>query len=91
MIKSFDVPKWSITWSVRVGNSPVGATVRVTVLRRQDPDHQGRTWPRRRADGAVPGMDDNADEGAEAEPQSTMLMGLTLMPLTDELAQNRGR
>ena len=94
VIKSFDGVEVVDTRGLvrQVGNSPVGATVRVTVLR------DGKTQTikvvlgrREEADGAVPdGMDDNADEGAEAEPQSTMLMGLTLMPLTDELRAELG-
>ncbi|HCQ59797.1 MAG TPA: serine protease [Sulfitobacter sp.] len=94
VIKSFDGVEVVDTRGLvrQVGNSPVGATVRVTVLR------DGKTQTikvvlgrREEADGAVPAdMDENADGGTEAEPQSTMLMGLTLMPLTDDLRAELG-
>ncbi|MGR3473229.1 MAG: DegQ family serine endoprotease [Sulfitobacter sp.] len=94
VIKSFDGVEVVDTRGLvrQVGNSPVGATVRVTVLR------DGKTQTikvvlgrREDADGAVPAaMDENADDGTEAEPQSTMLMGLTLMPLTDDLRAELG-
>ena len=94
VIKSFDGVEVVDTRGLvrQVGNSPVGATVRVTVLR------DGKTQTikvvlgrREEADGAVPAdMDENADDGTEAEPQSTMLMGLTLMPLTDDLRAELG-
>ena len=94
VIKSFDGVEVVDTRGLvrQVGNSPVGATVRVTVLR------DGKTQTikvvlgrREDADGAVPAaVDENADGGTEAEPQSTMLMGLTLMPLTDDLRAELG-
>ena len=94
VIKSFDGVEVVDTRGLvrQVGNSPVGATVRVTVLR------DGKTQTikvvlgrREDADGAVPAaVDENADDGTEAEPQSTMLMGLTLMPLTDDLRAELG-
>ncbi len=94
VIKSFDGVEVADTRGLvrQVGNSPVGATVRVTVLR------DGKTQTikvvlgrREDADGAVPAaMDENADEGAEVEPQSTMLMGLTLTPLSDALRAELG-
>ncbi|KZX96940.1 serine protease [Sulfitobacter sp. HI0076] len=94
VIKSFDGVEVVDTRGLvrQVGNSPVGATVRVTVLR------DGKTQTikvvlgrREDADGAVPAaMDENADDGTETEPQSTMLMGLTLMPLTDDLRAELG-
>jgi len=94
VIKSFDGVEVVDTRGLvrQVGNSPVGATVRVTVLR------DGKTQTikvvlgrREDADGAVPAaVDENADDGTETEPQSTMLMGLTLMPLTDDLRAELG-
>ena len=94
VIKSFDGVEVVDTRGLvrQVGNSPVGATVRVTVLR------DGKTQTikvvlgrREEADGAVPAdMDENTDDGTEAEPQSTMLMGLTLMSLTDDLRAELG-
>ena len=94
VIKSFDGVEVVDTRGLvrQVGNSPVGATVRVTVLR------DGKTQTikvvlgrREDADGAVPAaVDENADDGTEAEPQSTMLLGLTLMPLTDDLRAELG-
>ncbi|WOI30263.1 DegQ family serine endoprotease [Sulfitobacter dubius] len=94
VIKSFDGVEVIDTRGLvrQVGNSPVGATVRVTVLR------DGKTQTikvvlgrREDADSAVPAaMDENADDGTGAEPQSTLLMGLTLTPLTDALRAELG-
>ncbi|SDF47603.1 serine protease Do [Sulfitobacter delicatus] len=94
VIKSFDgVDVVDTRGLVRqVGNSPVGATVRVTVLR------DGKTQTikvvlgrREEADGTTaPDAEENGDEGAETEPQTASLMGLTLTPLTDELRAELG-
>ena len=74
----------------QVGNSPVGATVRVTVLRegqsktikvtlgrREDADTEATATPEI-------GKDDNA------EPETKSLLGLTLTPLTDEIREELG-
>ncbi len=94
VIKSFDGVEVKDTRALvrQVGNSPVGATVRVTVLR------EGKTQTikvvlgrREDADGtATPAVQDNAEDGADAGPQSASLMGLTLTPLTDDLRAELG-
>ena len=94
VIKSFDgVDVVDTRGLVRqVGNSPVGATVRVTVLR------DGKTQTikvvlgrREEADGTTaPDAEENGDGGADTEPQTASLMGLTLTPLTDELRAELG-
>ncbi|WP_425506324.1 DegQ family serine endoprotease [Sulfitobacter maritimus] len=94
VIKSFDGVEVKDTRALvrQVGNSPVGATVRVTVLR------EGKTQTikvvlgrREDADGtATPAAQDNAEDGADAGPQSASLMGLTLTPLTDDLRAELG-
>lgn len=71
----------------QVGNSPVGAAVRVTVLR----DGKSQTIKvvlgrREDADAAeAQGTDDG--NGVEEEPKNTSILGLTLTPLTDELRE----
>ena len=94
VIKSFDGVEVADTRGLvrQVGNSPVGATVRVTVLR------DGKTQTikvvlgrREDADGATtPAVEEELEEGGEAEPQTVSLMGLTLTPLTDELRAELG-
>jgi serine protease Do len=69
----------------QVGNSPVGATVRVTVLR----EGKTQTIPvvlgrREDADGSATSEVEEEAETPEA-PEVSSLMGLTLTPLTDEL------
>lgn len=71
----------------QVGNSPVGATVRVTVLR------DGKTQTIK----VVLGRREEADTAAVStpsaepeEPEAKSLLGLTLSPLTDELRENLG-
>jgi serine protease Do len=71
-----------------VGNSPVGATVRVTVLREGKTQTFKVTLGRREeANGEV---EPEVEPEAEAEPQSTSLLGLTLTPLTDDLRADLG-
>ncbi|MFD2738469.1 DegQ family serine endoprotease [Sulfitobacter aestuarii] len=75
----------------QVGNSPVGATVRVRVLR----DGKSQTIKvvlgrREEADGeALPAVQKDRPEEGDA-PQSRQLMGLTLTPLTDEMREELG-
>jgi serine protease Do len=72
----------------QVGNSPVGATVRVTVLREGKTQTFKVTLGRREeANGEV---EPEVEPEAEAEPQSTSLLGLTLTPLTDDLRADLG-
>jgi len=94
VIKSFDGVEVEDTRGLvrQVGNSPVGATVRVTVLR------EGKTQTikvvlgrREDADGAAtPAAEEQPEDEGEAEPQTASLMGLTLTPLTDELRAELG-
>jgi serine protease Do len=65
-----------------VGNSPVGKTVRVTVLRDGKTQKLAVTLGRREtAEGAVPA----AQPQEEAEPETLDLLGLTVSPITEEL------
>ena len=73
----------------QVGNSPVGATVRVTVLREGKSQTIRVVLGRREeANGAVPAAQQAPDE-PEA-PTTATLMGLTLTPLTDEIREELG-
>ncbi|MEM7521550.1 MAG: DegQ family serine endoprotease [Pseudomonadota bacterium] len=74
----------------QVGNSPVGATVRVTVLR-EGKSQTIRVVLGRREDAAA-GTPAAATPEAEenAEPETKDLLGLTLVPLTDEMRQELG-
>lgn len=71
-----------------VGNSPVGETVRVVVLRSGKTETLRVTLGRREeAEGAVPA----AAQAPEAEePETKEMLGLTLSPLTDELREQLG-
>ncbi|AXI47391.1 serine protease [Sulfitobacter sp. SK012] len=73
----------------QVGNSPVGAGVRVTVLREGKSQTIKVVLGRREdADGAeeTPAV----EETPEAEPEVKSMMGLTLTPLTDALREALG-
>jgi serine protease Do len=92
VIMSFDGVEVADTRGLvrQVGNSPVGATVRVTVLR------EGKT----QTIAVVLGRREDADgtETPEAEeeqatpeaPEMSSLMGLTVTPLTDDVRQELG-
>ena len=74
----------------QVGNSPVGATVRVTVLR----EGKTQTIPvllgrREDADGAATPTVEEEAETPDA-PEVSSLMGLTVTPLTDEMRTELG-
>ncbi len=72
-----------------VGNSPVGKTVRVVVLRDGKTETLRVTLGRREeAQGAVPAAAP-APEEAE-EPKTKLLLGMTLSPLTEELREQLG-
>ena len=73
----------------QVGNSPVGATVRVTVMREGKSQTVRVTLGRREETEAAAATDDSTPD-AESEPESKDLLGLTLMPLTDELREELG-
>ncbi|MEW9919006.1 DegQ family serine endoprotease [Marimonas sp. MJW-29] len=73
----------------QVGNSPVGATVRVTVMREGKSQTFKVTLGRREdANGAEPGESDEPEQ--EKEPETKDLLGLTLAPLTDSLREELG-
>jgi len=72
----------------QVGNSPVGETVRVVVLRDGASQTLRVTLGRREeAEGAVPAV---AQAPEEEEPQSKDLLGLTVTVLTDEMRGELG-
>jgi serine protease Do len=73
----------------QVGNSPVGAAVRVTVMR----DGKSQTIKvvlgrREDADSAAEAAPSAEDE--EAAPESKSLLGLTVTPLTDDMRETLG-
>lgn len=74
----------------QVGNSPVGATVRVTVLR----EGKSQTIPvvlgRREDAGSADAPEAEAEPDAPAEPEVSSLLGLTVTPLTDEIREELG-
>jgi serine protease Do len=68
----------------KVGNTAVGATVRLVVFRDGGTETILVTLGRREtAEGAVPAVQPDA---APAEPQESVLLGLTVTPVTEELA-----
>ncbi|MEQ6202627.1 DegQ family serine endoprotease [Sulfitobacter sp. HNIBRBA2951] len=74
----------------QVGNSPVGATVRVTVLR----EGKSQTIPvvlgrREDASGAAAPATEE-EEATPTEPEVSSLLGLTITPLTDEIREELG-
>ena len=73
----------------QVGNSPVGATVRVTVMR-DGKSQTVRVVLGRREDANGAGSSSESAPEAEAEPQTKDLLGLTLAPLTDTLRTELG-
>jgi len=69
-----------------VGNSPVGKTVRVVVLRDGKTETLRVTLGRREeAQGAVPAAAPVPEE--PEEPETKLILGMTLSPLTDELRE----
>lgn len=73
----------------QVGNSPVGETVRVTVMREGKTTTLRVTLGRREeAEGAVPAVAIAPEESEE--PVAKDMLGLTLTTLTDELRENLG-
>ncbi len=72
-----------------VGNSPVGETVRVVILRDGKTETLRVTLGRREeAEGAVPAAAPAPDE--TEEPTTAEILGLTISPLTDELRGQLG-
>jgi len=73
----------------QVGNSPVGATVRVTVMREGKSQTIKVVLGRREdANGETPSS--SAEPEQEADPVTKDLLGLTLSPLTDEMRGELG-
>jgi serine protease Do len=74
----------------QVGNSAVGATVRVTVMREGKSQTIKVTLGRREdADSETPSVEQSEDTPPEA-PETSSMMGLTLSPLTDALREELG-
>ncbi len=74
----------------QVGNSPVGAAVRVTVLREGKSQTIKVTLGRREdADGEAVATVEEEPE-SDAAPESKSLLGLTLTPLTDAMREELG-
>ena len=74
----------------QVGNSPVGAAVRVTVLREGKSQIIKVVLGRREDADAEVAEQTDTDEGKTPEQQSQSVLGLTLTPLTDELREELG-
>ena len=73
----------------QVGNSPVGATVRVTVLREGESQTINVVLGRREdANGETP--EDEIIPDTEGEPETSSLLGLTVSPLTAEIREELG-
>jgi len=73
----------------QVGNSPVGATVRVTVLR----DGKSQTIKvvlGRREDADTAATSTPDEQAPDADPKTASLLGLTVTPLTDTLREELG-
>jgi len=92
VIMSFDGVEVADTRGLvrQVGNSPVGAAIRVTVLREGKSQVIKVTLGRREdADTAATSAPDGEPE-AEAGPESKLMLGLTVSPLTDEIRTELG-
>ena len=75
----------------QVGNSSVGATVRVTVLREGETQTIKVTLGRREeANGEIAAGEEDGDDAAPDAPLTTSMMGLSLTPLTDALREELG-
>jgi len=75
----------------QVGNSPVGATVRVTVLREGMSQTIAVVLGRREdATGAESPEVENGPDAAPEVPEVSSLLGLTVTPLTDDLRAELG-
>ncbi len=75
----------------QVGNSPVGQTVRVTVMREGKSQTIKVVLGRREdADGEVTEATPDQPQAPETAPQTTALLGLTLTPLTDKMREELG-
>ncbi|TMM50820.1 Do family serine endopeptidase [Sulfitobacter sabulilitoris] len=75
----------------QVGNSPVGETVQVVVMRDGESRTLAVTLGRREdAEGATPAATAEDEAPEEEAPTTKDLLGLTLTPLTDELREQLG-
>jgi serine protease Do len=74
----------------QVGNSPVGAVVRVTVLREGKSETIKVTLGRREEADANASPEAEDEPEADAEQKSKVVLGLTLTPLTDDLREELG-
>tara|TARA_R110000787_G_scaffold73199_6_gene163037 strand:- start:315 stop:830 length:516 start_codon:yes stop_codon:yes gene_type:complete len=74
----------------QVGNSPVGATVRVTVLREGKSQTIAVVLGRREDAGSDAEPEVEAEPDAPAAPEVSSMLGLTLTPLTDDIRSNLG-
>ena len=75
----------------QVGNSSVGATVRVTVLREGETQTIKVTLGRREeANGEIAEGEEDGDDAAPDAPLTTSMMGLSLTPLTNALREELG-
>ncbi len=91
VIMSFDGVEVADTRGLvrQVGNSPVGATVRVTVMR-EGKSQTIKVVLGRREDASGAASEDDSEPESKAEPKTKDLLGLTLTPLTDELRKELG-
>lgn len=71
----------------QVGNSPVGATVRVTVLREGKSQTIAVVLGRREDANSADTPEDKEDPAAPDAPEVSSLLGLTVTPLTDEMRE----
>lgn len=74
----------------QVGNSPVGATVRVTVLREGKSQTIAVVLGRREDANSAETSEDEEDPAAPNAPEVSSLLGLTVTPLTDEMREELG-
>lgn len=73
----------------QVGNSPVGATIRVTVLR-EGKSQTIKVTLGRREDADSEASEEAPEEEKDDSAKTTSLLGLTLTPLTDEVREELG-
>ena len=91
VILSFDGVEVADTRALvrQVGNSPVGASVRVTVMR-EGKSQTVKVVLGRREDESSANPETGAEPEQEAEPETADLLGLTLAPLTESLRDELG-
>jgi serine protease Do len=91
VIMSFDGVEVADTRALvrQVGNSPVGASVRVTVMR-EGKSQTIKVVLGRREDANGASSEEESDPEVEAEPATKDILGLTLAPLTDAMREELG-